>query len=57
MIGDGFLGRIPFASLDRYAARLGIDGDEFDRFKRLVYAIDDAYRNDFAEKMKAKAKK
>jgi len=55
--GDGFIGKIPFVSIDRYAARLGVEGDEFERFKRLVNALDDAYRTDFAEKMKAKAKR
>lgn len=43
-IGFGGAGPIPFSSLDRYAARYGIeDIDEFDRFIALIWAMDGAF--------------
>jgi hypothetical protein len=43
---NGFeLGRIPWSSIDRYAQRYRIDDlDEFERFARLISAMDDADR-------------
>ena len=38
---DGFVGTIPFAVIDQYAARFGIaDLDEFERFYRAIQAMD-----------------
>lgn len=43
-IGFGGAGPIQFTSLDRYAARYGIDGvDEFDRFTTLIRAMDGVF--------------
>jgi len=55
---SGFgLGFIPWSSIDRYAARHGIDdADAFDRFAFLIFAMDDAYRADHAEKNPVKTK-
>jgi hypothetical protein len=40
----GGIGQIPFASIDRYARRAGIDGrDEFDRFRMMIIRMDDAF--------------
>lgn len=36
--------------MDAYARRAGIDGEEFDTFRRLVAAIDDEFRAMEAEK-------
>jgi hypothetical protein len=36
-------GAIHWTSIDRYAARYGIDGDEFDRFVWLIRTMDTAY--------------
>jgi hypothetical protein len=36
-------GAIPWTSIDRYAARYRIDGDEFDRFHDLIRALDAAF--------------
>jgi hypothetical protein len=33
-------GPIPWSAVDRWAARNGVDGDEFDRLKTLVFALD-----------------
>lgn len=38
------IGPIPWSSIDRFAMRYGIDGDEFDRFVALMQAMDGAYR-------------
>lgn len=38
------VGPIPFGAIDRYADRYGIEGvDEFDAFRELIRAMDDAY--------------
>ena len=40
----GGVGHIPFASIDLYARRAGIDGrDEFERFRILIGRMDEAY--------------
>lgn len=40
----GFPGAIPFASIDRYAARYGLDDrDEFARFHHLIRRMDSAF--------------
>jgi len=45
------LGPIPWSSIDRYAARFVIDDEQdFTRFVRLIFAMDDAYRDNYAEK-------
>jgi len=36
-------GQIPWSSIDAYAARYGLVFDDFDRFVRLVRAMDAAY--------------
>lgn len=36
-------GAIPWTSIDRYAARYGINDDEFDRFHDLIRALDAAF--------------
>ena len=36
-------GAIPWSSIDRYAARHGIDGDDFNRFYALIRAMDATY--------------
>ena len=36
-------GAIPWCSLDRYAARYRIEGEDFDRFCRLIRAMDAVY--------------
>lgn len=42
-IGFG-IGPLPWSAIDRYAGRFGIDDpDEFDRFKRLMRAMDRAF--------------
>lgn len=53
----GGAGAIPFSSIDRYAARYGIeDLDEFDRFRRMIRAQDRAYLKAEAERLKTKDK-
>lgn len=37
------IGPIPFSSIDRYAARHGYTGDEFDLLSRVVRAADDEF--------------
>lgn len=38
------VGRIPFSSVDRYAARFGVDDrDDFERFMGLIRAMDLAF--------------
>lgn len=39
----GGLGAIPFASIDAYARRYLIEGDEFERFHHLIRAADGAW--------------
>lgn len=54
--GAGFVGRIPFRSLDAYARRYGIDHiDEFERFQHLVRAMDDAFVEHMTAKITAAA--
>jgi hypothetical protein len=36
-------GAIPWRSIDAYAARYGLVGDDFDRFARVIRAMDAAY--------------
>lgn len=49
-IGFG-LGPIPWTTVDRYAERHLIDDpDSFERFSKLIFAMDDAYRANHAEK-------
>ena len=43
-------GAIPWSSIDRYAARHGIDGDDFNRFCALIRAMDAAYLAYFKDK-------
>jgi hypothetical protein len=38
-------GQIPWSSIDRYAERHGLGLDEFDRFYRLISAMDAAFLN------------
>ncbi len=40
-MAGGIYGRIPFASIERYAVRAGIDdADAFQRFDRIIRALD-----------------
>ena len=50
------MGPIPWSSIDRFADRYGIMGDEFDRLCGLIQAMDEAYR-DYHEKKRADAKR
>jgi hypothetical protein len=43
-------GAIPWSSIDRFAQRYAIEGDEFDRFCRLIRAMDSAYLAYFRDK-------
>jgi hypothetical protein len=43
-------GPIPWGSVDRFADRYAIDGDDFDRFYRLIRTMDGAYMAYFREK-------
>jgi hypothetical protein len=43
-------GAIPWSSIDRYSARHGIDGDDFNRFCALIRAMDAAYLAYFKDK-------
>ena len=46
----GGVGAIPFSSVDRYAARVGIcDADAFSRFLNLIRRMDGAYLNRMKE--------
>ena len=48
----GGVGQIPFASIDRYAARSCVDdGDDFTRFMALLRRIDGEYLTHVAEKL------
>jgi len=40
-------GAIPWRSIDAYAARYGLIGDDFDRFVRVIRAMDAAYLDYF----------
>jgi len=40
-------GAIPWRSIDAYAARYGLVGDDFDRFVRIIRAMDAAYLDYF----------
>ena len=46
------VGPIPFSAIDRYAARLGIVGEEFERFHALLTAMDAVHQKHLADKMK-----
>jgi hypothetical protein len=50
------MGPIPWSSIDRFADRYGIAGDDFDRLAELIQAMDVAYR-DYHEKKSADAKR
>lgn len=53
-VGMG-VGPIPFGAIDRYADRYGIaDIDEFDAFRELIRAMDDAYLSWSAKRRKTK---
>ncbi|WP_443136519.1 phage tail assembly chaperone [Methylobacterium sp. Leaf106] len=57
-LGFGSPGPIQFASIDRYAERFGILAtEEFDRFCRLVRAMDDEWRRYIAKKLDEGRKK
>lgn len=43
-------GAIPWSSIDRFARRYAIDDDAFDRFARLIRAMDAAYLAYFRDK-------
>jgi hypothetical protein len=54
----GGIGSIPFAAIDRYASRYGIDGrDEFDRFHTLIKRLDAVFIATANEKAAEEAKK
>ena len=46
------IGPIPFTAIDRYAARHGIAGEEFQRFHALISAMDTVHQRHLAEKMR-----
>lgn len=51
-------GPIPFSSIDAYARRYGIDDlVEFDRFRRLIMAMDSQYLSHVADELAKDAKK
>ena len=43
-------GAIPWSSIDRYASRHGIVGDDFNRFCALIRAMDAVYLTHFKDK-------
>jgi hypothetical protein len=43
-------GAIPWTAIDRYAARHGIEAEDFDRFCALIRAMDTAYLAHFKDK-------
>ena len=50
-LGSGACGPILWTSIDRYAERAGVtDPDEFERFRRRLQVLDDAYRAAIAAK-------
>ncbi len=50
VFGMGGVGAIPFSSVDRYAARVGIcDADAFSRFLNLIRRMDAAFLNRMTE--------
>lgn len=50
-MGFGSIGRITFLSIDRYAARFGVEGrEEFERFMTVIRAMDRAFVSRMAEK-------
>jgi|SRR4051812_19345985 hypothetical protein len=49
-------GPIPFASIDAFARRYGIDGDAFERFRLLIVRLDNAYRQKQAKVVEAQYK-
>jgi hypothetical protein len=54
----GGIGSIPFAVIDRYAVRYGVDGrDEFDRFHSLIKRLDAVFIAKATEKAAEEAKK
>ncbi len=50
------MGPLPWSSIDRYAARHEIDGDELDRLSFLLMRMDGAYLKFVAERSKSSAK-
>jgi hypothetical protein len=50
------MGPIPWSSIDRFAGRYDIAGDDFDRFSELIQAMDAAFR-DYHERQTADAKR
>ena len=48
-------GAIPWRSIDAYAARYGLVGDDFDRFVRIVRVMDAAYLDYFRHKQEQQA--
>jgi hypothetical protein len=54
----GGVGSIPFAAIDRYAVRYGVDGrDEFDRFHAMIKRMDAVFIAKANEKAAEEAKK
>lgn len=53
-VGFGYVGRISFNSIDRYAARLGVESrDEFERLRRLIAKMDAAFVERLTKRSKA----
>jgi len=48
----GGAGPIPWSSIDRYAQRAEVEGDGFDRLKRMIRAMDRAYLEHMAAEIK-----
>ncbi len=46
------IGPIPFTAIDRYAARFGFRGAEFERFHGLITAMDAVHQKYVADRMK-----
>lgn len=38
-------GPVLWSSIDRFAQRYNVDGDDFDRFTAIIQAMDEAYRD------------
>lgn len=58
LVGMGGPGPIPFSSIDLFARRYGIeDIAEFDRFRRLIMAMDAEYLKFVAERIEQETKK
>ena len=41
-VGFG-VGPIPWVAMDRYARRYGVAGEDFDRFRQLIRALDEVF--------------